>query len=340
MGKKLYEEASVQAIADAIRAQNGSEDTYTIEEMAAAIEALPGVQKLVWHQCPPLMREYLANVTYDPEDEALSRIAEFAPAKAVASNYRPIGKTVGGKTYYNLVPGVETPFAAGNTAGTLKPLDFLRCIQADTKNIRDNGGWACDGGVVRYGLLFRGGEASILDYEVFVEELGIRHDLNLRGAAEANWTSSPMGKGVYFTRAEQCNRYSLENKEAWYTNLKCVFDAVTHGEPVYYHGSAGADRTGTLACVLEGLLGVSRSDIDKDYELSNFYTGMGSAAKARCRNESEWQGLIAALNEKKGATFRDKCVSFAAELGFTAADINAYRVAMIHGTPPTITLNA
>lgn len=38
--QKLYEESNIQAIADAIRAKNGSEDTYKTSEMAEAIEAL------------------------------------------------------------------------------------------------------------------------------------------------------------------------------------------------------------------------------------------------------------------------------------------------------------
>ena len=37
---KLYAESNIQAIADAIRAKNGSSDTYTTSEMAAAIEAI------------------------------------------------------------------------------------------------------------------------------------------------------------------------------------------------------------------------------------------------------------------------------------------------------------
>lgn len=40
MAKKLYEESSVQAIANAIRAKNGSTDTYKIAEMPAAISAI------------------------------------------------------------------------------------------------------------------------------------------------------------------------------------------------------------------------------------------------------------------------------------------------------------
>lgn len=41
MAKKLYEESSVRAIADAIRAKNGSTDTYKIAEMPTAISAIP-----------------------------------------------------------------------------------------------------------------------------------------------------------------------------------------------------------------------------------------------------------------------------------------------------------
>lgn len=119
--------------------------------------------------------------------------------------------------------------------------------------------------------------------------------------------------------------------------LRCVIDAVTHREPVYFHCSAGADRTGTLACVIEGLLGMSQSDIDKDYELTCFYSGTDTDNHARRRNESEWQGLIAQIGAKSGTTFRDKCVTFAAQLGFTAAEINAFRAAMIDGTPETVT---
>jgi hypothetical protein len=337
MSKKLYEESSVKAIAAAIREKNGTATKYKIGEMAAAVRAITGAEKVAWHQCPEAVRNYLNSVTYDPSDYSTSQIAKYAPATALAANYRPIGKTLGGKTYCNEVPGIETPFASGGKAGTLKPLDFLRYIQTNTWNVRDLGGWACDGGTVKYGLLFRGGEPSSADYNVLVKELGIKYDLNLRGSSEAPWTKSPLGDDVFFVKAEAYNWYSLTNVEAWRINLRCVFDAVTHGQPVYFHCAAGADRTATLACVLEGLLGMSQSDIDKDYELTTFYSGSDTDANARRRNESEWKGLISAINAKSGSTFRDKCVTFAAELGFTATEINAFRAAMIDGTPETVT---
>lgn len=334
--KKLYEEASVQDIAAAIREKTGGAETYKVAQMGNAVRGIAGAVKVEWHQCPEAVRNYLANVTYDPSDYSTSQIANYAPATAIISNYRPIGKTVGGVTYYNEVPNVLTPFASGGKAGTLKPLDALRWIQTRTWNVRDLGGWACDGGTVKYGKLFRGGYVTSADRAVLVEQLGIQHELDLRGATEGGLTVSPLGDDVRYTCAAAYAWYSLTPIDAWHINLRCIFDAVTHGQPVYFHCAAGADRTATLACVLEGLLGMSQSDIDKDYELTTFYSGSDTDANARRRNEAEWSGLISALNAKSGSTFRDKCVTFVAELGFTATEINAYRKAMINGTPSTV----
>ena len=343
--KKLYEESSVQDIADAIREKTGGTETYKIAQMGTAIRGIHGAETIEWHQCPEAVRNYLTNVTYDSSDYSTSQIASYAPANAVVSNYKPIGRDAGGETHFNEVPNIETPFAGGGKAGTLKPLDFLRWIRtrnnsAEAWNVRDLGGWACDGGTVKYGLLIRGGKLSAADRAVLVGELGIQHDLDLRGREgggsgdEPEMTESPLGNDVWYTRTQQYAWYSLTPVATWQAYLRCVIDAVTHREPVYFHCTAGADRTGTLACMLEGLLGLSQSDIDKDYELTTFYSGSGSDANARRRNESDWKGLINAINAVTGETFRDKCVHFAVgTCGMTMADINAFRAAMIDGTP-------
>ena len=96
-----------------------------------------GVEQVTWHQCPEAVRNYLENVTYDPNDYSTSQIANYAPATAVLSNTKPIGKTIDGVTYYNEVPNTETPFSTANKAGTLKPLDKLRWLNTSTENVRD-----------------------------------------------------------------------------------------------------------------------------------------------------------------------------------------------------------
>lgn len=348
MAKKLYEEASIQAIAAAIREKNGTTMKYKIAEMGAAVRTLSGSEAIEWHQCPEEVRNYLANVTYDPNDYSTSQIVNYAPATAIVSNYKPVGQAAGGVTHYNEVPNIPTPFASGGKAGTLKPLDALRWVRtqdnsAEAWNVRDLGGWPCDGGTVKYGLLIRGGKLAVADRGVLVGELGIQHDLDLRGREgggsddEPDMTESPLGSDVWYTRTQQYAWYALTPVATWQAYLRCVIDAVTHREPVYFHCTAGADRTGTLACMLEGLLGMSQSDIDKDYELTCFYSGTGTDALARRRNESDWKGLINAINAVSGDTFRDKCVHFAVgTCGMTMADINAYRAAMTNGEPETL----
>ena len=335
------------AIADSIRAKTGGTESYKPPEMAAAVSAISGIEAVEWHQCPEAVRNYLENVTYDTSDYTVSYIDEYAPATAVVSNYKPIGKTIDDKTYYNNVPNIKSPFATENMAGTLKPLDALRWIRttagATAWNVRDLGGWACDGGTVKYGLLFRGGKLSAEDRAVLAGELGVQHDLDLRGREsggsgdEPDMTESPLGSDVWYTRTQQYAWYALTPVESWQAYLRCVIDAVTHREPVYFHCTAGADRTGTLACVLEGILGMVQSDIDKDYELTCFYSGTGTDSEARRRNETDWTGLINAINALPGDSFRDKCVHFAVgTCGMSIADINAFRAAMTNGTPETL----
>lgn len=316
--------------------------TLKVDVSGGAVEALE------WHQCPELVRNYLANVVYDPADYSISQIASYAPATAVVSNYKPIGQEAGGVMHYNEVPNALTPFAGNNAAGTLKPLDALRWIRtrdnsAEAWNVRDLGGWACDGGTIKYGLLIRGGRITAEDRNVLVGELGVQHEIDLRGKEGRDpsdgdvVTESPLGNDVWFTITQKAAMYALTPVETWQTYLRCVIDAVSHREPVYFHCTAGADRTGTLACVLEGLLGMSQSDIDKDYELTCFYSGTATDALARRRNEADWKGLINAINAVSGDSFRDKCVHFAVETcGMTMSDINAYRAAMTDGTPETL----
>lgn len=267
MANKLYNDTNIKAIADAIRAKNGKTDTYTVGEMAGAISSLSGKESVTWNQCPEAPRNFINNVTYDPNDYSTSQIENYAPATALESNTKPIGKTVDGVTYYNQVPNIATPFASTNTAGTLKPLDQLRWFnttigQSDIYplgvNTRDLGGWDCDGGKVKYGMLVRGGEPNEVDKDLMVNQVGIRTELQLLPKSEARHTYSAWGIDFYANPEENSYvNYSLSPKSLWKFYLQVVFDSVSHDKPVYFHCGIGADRTGTIAIMLEALLGVS-----------------------------------------------------------------------------------
>lgn len=311
-----------------------------------------GIEQVTWHQCPEAPRNFINNVTYDPSDYSTSQIENYAPATALESNTKPIGKTIDGITYYNQVPNAETPFASTNTAGTLKPLDQLRWLNTTVAttssyplgvNTRDLGGWACDGGKVKYGMLVRGGEPNEVDKDLMVNQVGIRTELQLLPKSEARHTYSAWGIDFFANPEENSYvNYSLSPKSLWKFYLQVVFDSVSHSKPVYFHCGIGADRTGTIAVMLEALLGVSQSDIDKDYELTNFFTI--SPTYPRRRNVDMYKNYIAAIKNFPlvgglADTFANHAISFAVSLGFTADEINAYRNSCIDGTPTQITLN-
>lgn len=352
MAKVVVTKSKLDNLAQHINAKAGTSGAKTIAQMQEAVDSITGKESVTWHQCPEAPRNFINDVVYDPNDYSTSQIDNYAPTPALQSNTKPIGKTVDGITYYNQVPNIETPFASTNASGTLKPLDQLRWLKTTIAtatpyslgiNTRDLGGWACDGGKVKYGMLVRGGEPNEVDKDLMVNQVGIRTELQLLPKSESRHTYSAWGIDFYANPEETSYvAYSLSPKSLWKFYLQVVFDSVSHDKPVYFHCGIGADRTGTIAVMLEALLGVSQSDIDKDYELTNFL--VSDSSFPRRRNVDMYKNYIEQIKNVPlvgglADTFANHAISFAVSLGFTADEINAYRNACIDGTPTQITLN-
>ncbi len=334
-----------------------------------SIRALPdasggGIEPLAeYAQMTPLVAEYMETVHYTDADYSVSEVLPYIYRAvdypmgyprgydvaiqqagvlhlmdSVAAVHAP--SVVGTNTLYNAIPGEVAHWwhtVADNVthSGTIRPTGQVRMIQTTAKNVRDLGGWACDGGTIEYGKLFRGGLLDASDRAVLVDQLKIRHDLDLRGKTDnGGLTASPLGDDIDYICPDHYVMYSLANEETWTLILSTIFGAVARNEPVIFHCAAGADRTGTVACIVEAMLGVRPSDIDKDYELTSF----SIALNARQRTSDSWKGLMAEINAIAGETFRDKVVNWAGHLGFTADEINSFRQAMIDGTPGNITV--
>lgn len=351
MAEYLIQDSTLEDIADAIRAKTGGTNTMTPAQMAAAIAAISGKETLSWHQCPEAVRNYLAYVAehpYDPNDHSTTAILDFAPNPADQSNTKPVGFTVDGVTFRDNEPLIATPFATQNKAGTLTALDRLRWYNTTEgsasgnvyprgRNCRDLGGWACDGGTVKYGMLVRSGELNAADKERMVDQVGIKTEINLLPLSEQATDRSVWGIDRVANPTDRDIQYGLTETDQWKLYLKTIFQSVAAGRPVIFHCGVGADKTGTLAVMLLGILGCSLSDIDTDFELTAFthWTNWRNRTRA---GYVDYINAIRSVPLAGGLTdsFQNRCISFALSLGITADGINAFRAACIDGTPERI----
>lgn len=346
-----------------------AENSANLAETVASIPTGIPVDTTSYNQANTQARSFVSEVTYDPTDYTYSELSTYVVATAYDKG-KPFGVTItvpeagtltltdgsrsmsysvsaGSHTIYNITPGNTGAYVVKNSsdnivaAGLLKPTDSLRMINGSaTYNIRDLGGWSCDGGTVRYGRLFRGGEINSADASLFHDLLGIRAELNLRWDDEVSGDTSLIGSDVDFKHISG-PWYTTGTGENWLTDahkqiLNYCMDQAIAGVPLYFHCSAGADRTGTIAFLLESMLGMSQSDTDKDYELTSFYTGIDTDAAARRRDENAWKNYMAEFSSYTGNNMRDKVVNWALTIGITIEKINAFRQAMIDGTPATL----
>ena len=364
MAEYLIQSGTLGAIADAIRAKKGTAGTMTPAQMATAISGISTKEVLSWHQCPEIVRSYLAaaQAAY-PNDPNVTVIDQYAVKRALgvpAEHTKPVPYSVDGVTYTDNVPNVVTPFATPSEAGTLTALDRLRWINTHHAepaagsqhqrgyNCRDLGGWACDGGTIRYGMLVRGSEPNPADKELMVDRIGVKTEVQLLPVSEQATDykmKSPWGIDWAGNDTNE-TFYGLEKPHLWKKVLEAIMDSVIHSKGVYFHCGIGADRTGVVAMALEGILGVSSADTDIDFELTNFATGWQSleAGIYRSRTYETFVALKNTINNVPLASglsdsYRNRWISFVLSCGISIGKINAFRAACIDGTPETITIS-
>ncbi len=342
-------------------------------EIAAVYEITP--ELVIWDAMNRHMEDYLEEADYSSDaDYENTLITSYAPSGSNAEYCEPVGKAItlpegelyingckktvsaGLQTFFNLIPNVNTPFnvvANGKIVktGLLHPSGQVRVIKCPAAhNARDLGGWktynsaGVETGTVRYGKLFRGSEVSASDADVLVNQCGVRWELDLRGTELAEQSGSVLGN-VGYSKPEYGSAYMWYKAALYQSNsaavkeaLECVLDAVTNGSPIYYHCSEGIDRAGTLSTLIEGLLGCSLSDIDKDYELSNFYSTTATESSLRARNEDEWKNFISDIKALTGSSIQEKLGRWMIEtLGISASRVNAFRNCVIDGAAEQFT---
>ena len=374
MANKLYEEASVQAIANSIRSKNGATTKYKVSEMAGAVQELATLKQSIeeYNQVNDVVSQYFAAASEAYTDENGSSVSVLD--SYASPNDSPLGKVLsaragtrymqdevtgkGGKinnilsgesVIYNAIPGHVLRYMVKdgdgnvidsgrvNPTGTVRMMKFIGYV----KNCRDIGGWTCDGGTVKYGLMYRcaaPGAAEAANADV-AKNANIRYHFDLRN--ESSFTSSPFGSDVYYKSYPLSVYYrdlvdlTKSNYGGMVTLLRAVFDAVTHGDGVIYNCSLGRDRTGTVSFILLAILGVAKKYIDIDYELTGF-SSFSDAGTPKKRTAADYNGMANYFASFGMSSLQDNVVKWALKAGLTIDELNAYRAAAIDGTPSVL----
>ena len=161
-------------------------------------------------------------------------------------------------------------------------------------NFRDLGGYFCKVGVTKWGVFFRSTSLhkAVKEDLAIMEQVGISRILDLRYPQErkempdvpvkgAEWLgisllgTIPVEKLQVNDKEEDTrtliNMYRqiiASSRTEIRDSVKAMIDAKG---PALFHCAAGKDRTGILAMLLLGAVGVSQEDIIADYEISHHY---------------------------------------------------------------------
>lgn len=273
-----------------------------------------------------------------PDDTASVCVACEDGSEGVA-HYTPDGGKV---TVYNLAPDTTYAYWCISEDGGLTKGGFIRANagvrlirMGKLRNCRDIGGWACDGGKVRYGRLFRCADTTDAseDDADELKRLGVGSEFDLRSAQEVQ----TVGADSKLHAAYRIVGFGSWTDEAFsdLTNLhalKAIMESAIRGEVLIVHCQYGSDRTGRIMYILEALLGVSLEDADRDYELSSLYVARDRTAESS--KDARFAPFRKALIPAEGETVADKAASLIRDKRIVTYDlINAFRAAMSTGKP-------
>ena len=315
------------------------ENNKVLEFLAAADYSDPSSASIVenYNKMDPARRDHPRNVAIPipAQEKRPSTQRLYYGTQPDFSDATRVNMGRGSTTFYlsNLIPHQRYYYkveAAGAviTQGCITTEGRLRMIYTSHgSNMRDMGGWMTESGHrTRYGHIFRGGEmhagqqTTLTDDDIAeMKRLGVGAEIDLRSDNEfsdGTVTYSALGKNVPYIYANQVfgEPWSGDTPGERATNL--IEDTVKYrnlfnflgeqckaGRNTYFHCIWGADRTGAFGVLLNSLLGVSRSDICKDFELTTF-------SKAGTRKHVLAETKLAYLNSYPGKTLKERCYAY------------------------------
>lgn len=216
-------------------------------------------------------------------------------------------------------------------------------------NVRDLGGYqTADGKTTLQGLIFRGGSLTPTTYykkdilseagkKYMSEVMGIKTEIELRGTDEYAESTSQI-PGATFKRCE-INGYDT-GMTSNAAGFKAIFQTMADPDnyPIYFHCTGGADRTGTLAFLLNALLDVDETSLVQDYELTSF-SRYGIRDSQTGTYTDYYKKFRTKLDSYDGSTLAEKAENYLLSIGVTATEIYNIR-AIMRGEETSISASA
>ena len=249
-------------------------------------------------------------------------------------------------TYYWYVDAVYSEYTVRSEIFTFTTANTPRTVFIEgVSNSRDIGGYiTVDGKRIKQGMVYRSAkldDITELGKHTLVNILGVKTDLDLRGSRKTDGSGNvysdpkdathPVKELNHITVAcpwyysgENGIWYDDFNKEEFRDAIKVFADPDNY--PIIFHCSLGRDRTGTLAIVLEGLLGLDENTIMMEYELSAFSYWGAYTANYNTSLRNYAHGTYTYINNNyQGDSFSEKVEDFLLEIGVTSEEIASIR---------------
>ncbi len=230
------------------------------------------------------------SLSWDVKEEALYYLVELStnnllnPSTTYVTNIASIqlDDLKPGHTYYWRINAYYSEKLIRSQVFSFETMSIPKSIYMKTVgNFRDIGGFKTSlNKRIKSGMVYRGANpdgASQEDKDYLLNTLKIKSELDLRNDGEGKCGQNVLGFTNYYTADANGGFYynNYPNGIGYFTGRNVLAKEIKYfankdNYPIYYHCAIGRDRTGSLAMVLNSLLGVSKKDIGIDYEISMF----------------------------------------------------------------------
>ena len=290
---------------------------YAVDDRYRNIAALPETVTLEWG--------YLNGVPVNSAEVILSLHSDLSdpvtfPAVGNTASCRNL---IPGSTYYWQIKAETDDGTVLSDIGRFAVGGQVRVVTINgVQNARDLGGWkTLDGKTMRYGLAYRTARLTDIKEDgvaTAVQELGIRTELDLRGEEGLNDCPEtgvgPLGKSVNYVNVKSMQYSNALVTKTTAQSLRVFADPANY--PILFHCAGGADRTGTIAMLIEAICNCDESVLAADFELT----------PGRYRT-LDFDQTMKDFYRFPGETNREKAVFLCKKLGMTDMELaNIYNM--------------